>query len=68
MFRGNLLHSSFVFGTALLLTAAPAAFAQLTGDLQVNVADATNAVVPNAAVTVKNLETGATRTAATGAE
>jgi hypothetical protein len=67
MFRGNLLHSSFLFVTALLLTAAPAAFAQLTGDLQVNVADATNAVVPNAAVTVKNLETGATRTAATGA-
>jgi len=67
MFRGNPLHSSLLFVTTLLLTAAPAAFAQLTGDLQVNVADATNAAVPNAAVTVKNLETGATRTAATGA-
>ena len=38
------------------------AFAQITGDLQINVSDQTNAAVPNAAVTVRNLETGATRT------
>src|SRR5260370_41047271 len=42
-------------------------FAQITGDLQVRVADATEAVVPNATVMVRNLETGATRTVNTDA-
>src|SRR5258708_13869370 len=42
-------------------------FAQITGDLQLRVADATEAVVPNATILVRNLETGATRTANTDA-
>jgi hypothetical protein len=41
------------------------AFAQITGDLQINVSDATNAVIPGANITVKSVETGAERTAAT---
>ena len=50
----------------LVVAAAPFASAQITGDLQVNVADPTNSAVPNATVTVKSLETGTTRTATTG--
>jgi hypothetical protein len=68
MFRGNLLRSiSVLLAFVFLPAVAPVALAQLTGDLQVNVADATNAVIPSAAVTVKNPETGAMRTATTGA-
>src|ERR1700739_2455852 len=49
----------------LLLFGAVSLFAKITGDLQVRVADATQAVTPNATVTVRNLETGATRTVTT---
>ncbi|MBV8842312.1 MAG: TonB-dependent receptor [Bryobacterales bacterium] len=49
----------------VLMAVAPAAFAQLTGDLQVNVSDISNAGIPNASIMVKNLDTGATRTANT---
>ncbi len=37
-------------------------FGQITGDLQVRVADASEAAVPNAAITVRSLETSTTRT------
>jgi len=40
-------------------------WAQITGDILVTVADPTGAVVPNATVTVKNKDTGATRPAVT---
>lgn len=42
-------------------------FGQITGDLLVNVSDQTSAAVPGATVTIKNLDTGATRTATTDA-
>src|SRR6266404_7306497 len=42
-------------------------FAQITGDLQIRVADATEAVVPNAMIIVRSLETSATRTVNTDA-
>src|SRR5687768_4477605 len=49
---------SALFATTTALTS----WAQITGDLQINVSDATGASVPNAAITVRNLDTGATRT------
>src|SRR5579872_1568142 len=42
-------------------------FGQITGDLQVTVSDATNAVVPNATVLVRSIDTGTTRTVNTDA-
>jgi hypothetical protein len=51
---------------AVCLTAI-SLFGQITGDLQVRVADATDAVVPNAVVTVRSLDTNATRTVKTDA-
>jgi Carboxypeptidase regulatory-like domain len=57
-----------LFGAQFLLflcLGAMSLFAQITGDLQVRVSDATQAAAPNATVTVRNLETGATRTATT---
>ena len=42
--------------------AAGMAFAQVTGDLQINVIDPTGAAVPDATVTVKAVNTGTTRT------
>ena len=65
--RGSSFHLVFAFFAIVLFTTiAPSAFGQLTGDLQVNVSDATSAGVPNAAVTVRSLDTGATRTGTTG--
>src|ERR1700680_566097 len=54
----------FLFGVVL---AGGLAFAQITGDLQVNVSDQSNAGIPNATVTVRNVDTGATRNTATDA-
>src|SRR5260370_12794267 len=48
-----------------LLFPSLVAYAQITGDLQITVSDPTGAAVPNAPITVRNLETGATRTAQT---
>ncbi len=51
-------------GSAVLLTAfftTLLAFGQITGDLLVNVSDQSNAAVPDAAVTVRNVDTGAER-------
>ena len=56
--------SFFVLAVCL---AAISLFGQITGDLQVRVADATDAVVPNAVVTVRSLDTNATRTVKTDA-
>ena len=56
--------SFFVLAVCL---AAISLFGQITGDLQVRVADATDAVVPNAVVTVRSLDTNATRTVNTDA-
>ena len=46
----------------------PASRAQITGDLQINVQDATGAQVPNATITVRNVDTGATRTGVSSAD
>ena len=42
-----------------------AGFGQITGDLQINVSDQSSAAVPNASVTVRNVDTGTTRTVGT---
>jgi hypothetical protein len=54
--------NSVTFLLAAVSLGAISLFAQITGDLQVRVADATDAVVPNATIMVRSLETGATRT------
>jgi len=51
---------------SLLLILAPALFAQVSATLAGSVTDQSGATVSGAAVTVKNLETGAIRTATTG--
>jgi carboxypeptidase family protein len=48
-----------------LVFIAALAFGQITGDLQINVSDQSGAAVPGAAVSVKNVETAATRTGTT---
>ena len=50
---------------AVVFLAAPA-FGQITGDLQIVVSDASGAAIPNAAVTIKHIETGTTRDLTTG--
>jgi hypothetical protein len=60
------LPSARVF-LALLLTILPAA-AQITGDLQVKVSDASDAVVSGAQVRITNLANNATREATTGSD
>ena len=52
------------FGT---FVAALCLRAQITGDLQINVMDATHAGVPNAAIAVRDLDTGTTRAVSTDA-
>ena len=64
--RNMIRRIGFVFLFGLLL-AGVLAFAQITGDLQVNVSDQSNAGIPNATVTVRNVDTGATRNTATDA-
>ena len=59
-------NSASFFVLAVCLTAI-ALFGQITGDLQVRVADATDAVAPDAVVTVRSLDTHATRTIKTDA-
>ena len=51
-----------------LCLVAPMAFAQISGDLLVQVTDPTGATVPNATVTVTRVETGATRNITTGTD
>lgn len=54
---------------ALILTScASISWTQITGDIEVNVHDATGASVPNAAITVRNIDTGTTRSATASAE
>src|SRR6185503_16274806 len=48
-----------------LLAFAPSGWAQVTGALSGRVVDATNAAIPGATVTVKSIETGATRSVVT---
>jgi outer membrane receptor for ferrienterochelin and colicin len=58
---------ALVFSLFLLAAMTPAAFAQTeTGQITGTVTDPTGAVVPNATVTVRNVNTGATRTTTTG--
>ena len=55
---------SLLFG---VLFTGVLAFGQITGDLQINVSDQSNAAIPNATVTVRNVDTGTTRNTATDA-
>jgi hypothetical protein len=57
----------FIFLLLAICLGAVSLFGQITGDLQVRVTDATDAVVVNAAVTVRSLDTNTTRTAKTDA-
>lgn len=59
--------NTFRFALLFALTAG-LALAQITGDIKGVVLDSSSAVVANAAVTLKSLETGETRTVTTGAE
>jgi len=52
-------------GTLMLLAIAPSGWAQVTGVLSGRVVDATEAGIPGATVTVKTVETGATRSTIT---
>ena len=52
-------------GIVTIFAGAESGWAQVTGALSGRVLDATDAAVPGATVTVKSLETGATRTATT---
>ncbi len=52
-------------GVLTLLAGAQSGWAQVTGVLSGRVVDATDAAVPGATITVKTVETGATRTATT---
>ena len=52
-------------GILTLLAGAESGWAQVTGVLSGRVLDATDAAIPGATVTVKNVETGATRTTTT---
>src|SRR5690242_9801432 len=52
-------------GTLTLLAIAQSGWAQVTGVLSGRVVDATDAGIPGATVTVKSVDTGATRTATT---
>src|SRR5581483_8897523 len=49
------------------LVASLSLLAQITGDLQITVSDATNAVIPGATVVVTSSETGTSRTVVTDA-
>jgi len=51
----------------VLLCFGTAAFAQISGDVLVQTADQSGGVVPNATVTLKSIQTGASRTATTDA-
>ncbi len=58
----------FVFAVALLLSANVTAFAQsqaLNGQIEGTVTDPNGATIPNASVTIINIETGTTRTVTT---
>ncbi len=55
---------SLLFG---VLFTGVLAFGQITGDLQINVSDQSNAAIPNATVTVRNVDIGTTRNTATDA-
>ncbi len=52
-------------GILTLLAGAQSGWAQVTGVLSGRVVDATDAAIPGATVTVKTVETGATRTTTT---
>src|ERR1019366_2575774 len=52
-------------GIVMCLAGAQSGWAQVTGVLSGRVVDASEAAVPGATITVKSVETGATRTATT---
>lgn len=52
----------------LAMSTALISWAQITGDLQILVRDASGAGVPNAAITVRNIETGAARSASASSD
>lgn len=65
MNRNANLRLRLIVGCVLAIGFAAGVYGQITGDLQINVADSSNAVVPNANIKVHSLETGAERNAAT---
>ncbi len=65
----NMLRYFFVLIVALaILTSIAAAQSVVTGDLAGNVTDPSGAVIPNAQVALKNLQTGEAQTATTNAQ
>ena len=46
-----------------IAVSAPLSFAQISGDIEVKVADATGAIVPNATISIRSTETGTARSA-----
>ena len=63
--RANVRKTAF-WGVLVALGAASSVFAQTTGGILGTVRDPSNAVVPGAAVTVRNVETGAVRRTVAG--
>jgi len=66
--KGTAFHLFAISVVCFLLAASELAVAQsqaLNGQIEGTVSDQTNAAVPNAAITVTNIETGATRTMTT---
>src|SRR5438552_3061431 len=49
------------------ITTSSISFAQITGDLEIKVADSSAAVIPNSEISVRSTETGTTRVATTDA-
>src|SRR5579864_2260926 len=64
--RSRLQFTFLALLLGMLISTRPS-FAQITGDLEIKVADSSGAVVPGCGITVRSKETGTTRTAQTDA-
>src|SRR5260370_41241462 len=65
--RSLIMRTGFGLLFGVLLTCV-LAFAQISGDLLIQVTDSSGATVPNATVALTNKETGSTRTITTGSD
>src|SRR5689334_18819753 len=61
-------HQALLLMVSLLIALSPAFAQKFTGTIQGRVTDPTGAVLPNTQITVKNVATGATRTATTNSD